>query len=404
MQIKELPPEFLDAKQVLQKIEQHGYQAYFVGGCVRDTLLHKELHDVDLATSAYPAEIKQIFPITIDTGIEHGTITVRYDRKSFEITTFRTESGYQDYRRPDQVTFVRSLKEDLQRRDFTINALAMTATGDVIDLFSGLRDLDQRLIKAVGDPEQRFQEDALRLMRAVRFGSQLDFCIEKQTLVAMYHKAALLEKISIERINAEFSKMMLGQTPMHGLEQMIKTKILQHIPVLSAYEPQLQQLISHVPAVRLKTNVEVWTLLAVALRLNSTKLKHLLRTWKNSNQLLNETVIATQAAQTMCQRELTAWELYQTGWVLLQQSAHVALLYRSTISLARLQKQYQKLPIKKRGELHINGKSLLKAGFTPGPNLGQVLEQLEKSVVAGELPNDTVALLKAAQKLNPKED
>ena len=146
MKIENLPSEFIDARKVLQVIEQNGFEAYFVGGSVRDTLLNLPIHDVDMATSAYPAEIKKIFKRTIDTGIEHGTVTVMFDHKGFEITTFRTESGYQDFRRPDKVTFIRSLKEDLKRRDFTINAFAMKENGEVIDLFNGMEDLQHHLI------------------------------------------------------------------------------------------------------------------------------------------------------------------------------------------------------------------------------------------------------------------
>ena len=168
MIIKHLPPIFEPARPVLQKIEDAGFEAYFVGGCVRDTILGDSIHDIDIATSAYPSEIKAIFNRTVDTGIEHGTVMILDHGTGYETTTFRTESGYQDYRRPDKVTFVRSLSEDLKRRDFTINALALKENGEVIDLFNGLDDLKHHLIKAVGDPNERFHEDALRMMRAVR--------------------------------------------------------------------------------------------------------------------------------------------------------------------------------------------------------------------------------------------
>lgn len=232
MKIEHLPVEFVDARKVLQVIEKHDYEAYFVGGSVRDTIIGLPIHDVDMATSAYPAEIKQMFKRTIDTGIEHGTITVMFDNIGFEITTFRTETGYQDYRRPDQVNFVRSLKEDLKRRDFTINALAMRENGDVIDLFDGIGDLRRHLIRAVGDPEQRFNEDALRMMRAVRFGSQLDFTIESDTFNAIKKHSSLLKKIAIERINVEFVKMMLGFAPGRGIQQMLETDMFNNVPFL----------------------------------------------------------------------------------------------------------------------------------------------------------------------------
>ena len=149
MQIKHLPTLFEPARPVLQKIETAGYEAYFVGGCVRDTILGDPIHDIDIATSAYPSEIKAIFKRTVDTGIQHGTVMILDHGTGYETTTFRTESGYQDYRRPDKVTFVRSLKDDLKRRDFTINALAMKEDGTVIDLFNGLSDLQNQIMRNV---------------------------------------------------------------------------------------------------------------------------------------------------------------------------------------------------------------------------------------------------------------
>lgn len=188
MIIKNLPIEFEEARPIMRAIEDAGYEAYFVGGSVRDTILGHAIHDVDIATSAYPEEIKKIFNHTVDTGIEHGTVMILDHGEGYETTTFRTESGYQDFRRPDEVTFVRSLKEDLKRRDFTINALAMRENGEVIDLFNGLDDLDNHIIRTVGEAYERFHEDALRMMRAVRFAGQLNFKIEQKNIIRNYRK------------------------------------------------------------------------------------------------------------------------------------------------------------------------------------------------------------------------
>ena len=220
---KDLPLEFMKAQPVIEALEQGGFEAYFVGGSVRDILLNQVIHDVDIATSAYPEEVKGLFQRTIDVGIDHGTVLVLYEEDQYEITTFRTESTYQDYRRPDSVTFVRSLAEDLKRRDFTINALAMNQQGEVIDLFDGMTDLANRLIRAVGLADERFNEDALRMMRGLRFASQLDFEIEKSTLAAITKHHALLGKISVERIQVEFVKMMLGKKRNRGLQAFIDT-------------------------------------------------------------------------------------------------------------------------------------------------------------------------------------
>ena len=180
IKIDNLPNIFTKAMPVLQRLEDAGFEAYFVGGSVRDVLLDRHVHDIDITTSAYPEEVKELFEKSIDTGIKHGTVTVLYEGESYEITTFRTESGYQDFRRPDHVTFVQNLDEDLKRRDFTINALAMDIRGQIIDPFNGVEDLKKRVIRAVGNPETRFHEDGRRMMRAVRFMSQLEFKLERK--------------------------------------------------------------------------------------------------------------------------------------------------------------------------------------------------------------------------------
>ena len=164
MRLSYLPSEFQKALPILEKIKAAGFEAYFVGGSVRDALLNRPIHDVDIASSSYPEETKQIFERTVDIGIEHGTVLVLENGGEYEVTTFRTEDVYVDYRRPSSVSFVRSLEEDLKRRDFTVNAFALNENAEVIDKFNGLADLDNRVLRAVGKAEERFNEDALRIM------------------------------------------------------------------------------------------------------------------------------------------------------------------------------------------------------------------------------------------------
>lgn len=210
MRLEKMPSEFQEALPVLEKIKEAGFEAYFVGGSVRDALLNRPIHDVDIASSAYPEEIKTIFPRTVDVGIEHGTVLVLEGQGEYEITTFRTEDVYVDYRRPSQVSFVRSLEEDLKRRDFTINALALNQEGEIVDLFNGLADMKNRTLRAVGVASERFNEDALRIMRGFRFQAGLDFDLEELTFQAMADCAPLLEKISVERIFIEFDKLLMA--------------------------------------------------------------------------------------------------------------------------------------------------------------------------------------------------
>lgn len=198
---------------IIENLQMHGYEAYAVGGCVRDSILAKRPQDWDITTSARPEEIKRLFPRTVDTGIEHGTVTVLLGRESFEVTTYRIDGVYVDSRHPKEVTFTNRLEEDLKRRDFTINAMAYNDDVRLVDVFGGMRDLNHHLIRCVGDPRERFTEDALRMLRAVRFSAQLDFPIEPATADAIRELAPNLSHISAERIQAELVKLLTSNHP-----------------------------------------------------------------------------------------------------------------------------------------------------------------------------------------------
>lgn len=199
------------AKKVLKTLNQNGFEAYVVGGCVRDLLMGKNPHDWDICTSSLPEETKKLFSRVIETGIKHGTVSVVMDGDLFEVTTFRVDGKYEDHRHPSEVRFVRSLQEDLSRRDFTINAMAIRADGMIEDPFHGQQDLALKKIRCVGEPDLRFQEDALRILRAMRFSSVLDFDIDSDTYDSMIKNAGLLKHISSERIQSELRKMIIGE-------------------------------------------------------------------------------------------------------------------------------------------------------------------------------------------------
>lgn len=205
-----IPP---GAARILRVLEDHGYEAFVVGGCVRDSLLGRNPNDWDITTSALPLQVKALFRRTIDTGLKHGTVTILMDGEPFEVTTYRVDGEYLDGRHPSEVTFTASLQEDLQRRDFTINAMAYSERKGLQDLFGGLPDLEKGLIRAVGDPAKRFGEDALRIMRAVRFAAQLGYEVEEDTVQAMKELAPTLSKISAERIAAELEKLLVSPHP-----------------------------------------------------------------------------------------------------------------------------------------------------------------------------------------------
>jgi len=204
-----------DVAKIIQILENAGYEAYAVGGCVRDSILGRQPNDWDITTSALPEQVKELFAHTIDTGIQHGTVTVMMHHVGYEVTTYRVDGEYEDSRHPKSVTFTASLEEDLKRRDFTINAMAYNERDGVVDLFGGRQDLENGVVRAVGDAKERFTEDALRMMRAVRFAAQLGYSIDEETLAAIREMAPTLAKISAERIQAELVKLIVSDHPEH---------------------------------------------------------------------------------------------------------------------------------------------------------------------------------------------
>lgn len=200
-------------KTIIQRLENAGYEAYAVGGCVRDSVLGRIPQDWDITTSAKPQEVKRLFSHTIDTGIRHGTVTVMLQKEGFEVTTYRIDGEYEDARHPKEVTYTANLLEDLKRRDFTINAMAYNESHGLVDAFDGIGDLERKVIRCVGDAKERFTEDALRMLRALRFAAQLGFTVEEQTFAAIRHLAPTIEKISAERIQTELVKLLVSDHP-----------------------------------------------------------------------------------------------------------------------------------------------------------------------------------------------
>lgn len=222
-------------KGILQRFQDAGYEAYLVGGCVRDILLHRVPNDWDICTSALPQEIISLFEHTAPTGVKHGTVTVFYGDASAEVTTFRKDGAYTDHRRPDAVRFTANLTEDLSRRDFTINAMAMDLEGKLIDPFDGQTDLDEKRIRCVGDPDKRFQEDALRMFRMLRFAAQLDFRMDGFAGEALDRNAGLAKFVAPERIRGELEKTLLSSQPFYATaaaEFGLLSAFLTHTPEL----------------------------------------------------------------------------------------------------------------------------------------------------------------------------
>ena len=403
MSLANMPTEFQAALPVLARLEAAGFEAYFVGGSVRDYLLGQASHDVDIATSAYPAEVKELFPRTVDVGIEHGTVLVLWEDGEYEITTFRTESAYQDYRRPQEVTFVRSLAEDLKRRDFTINALALTQTGELIDLFEGEKDLANGQIRAVGAAAERFNEDALRMMRALRFASQLDFEIESQTLAGIYQHSELLAKISVERIRIEFLKLMLGQARGRGLVHFVEAGCYQYCPSFAPFERQLLAL-SQLDPQRLTEEAQVWLVTLAVLELPPSEVATVLRAWKNSRQMITRVGLLYQGLQQRLGQAWTPLTLFEQG------RENVALIEQSLVyfgqepALEASLKAYDALPLYESHDLAVTGQDLLAlSGRQGGPWVGALLARLQIAVLEGEKPNQKESLLQHANQLLAEE-
>ena len=398
LKINNLPPIFTVAFPVLKQLEQAGYEAYFVGGSIRDLILNRPIHDIDIATSAYPEEVKRLFPKTIDTGIKHGTVTVLNDGASYEITTFRTESGYQDFRRPDHVTFVQNLAEDLKRRDFTINALAMNRAGEVIDLFNGLGDLQKHLIKAVGDPMKRFHEDALRMMRAVRFMSQLNFDLESQTKEAVSDLHQLLSKISVERIRDEFVKMGTGINSRDAFKIFLQTKLSESVPDFAGKS----DLLAIYPKLKFNPSMEtsLWSIIIILLKISDNQIARFMRDWKNSNAMTEKVRKIVALFDLISEKSPSDLELFNAGKDILLNTIDVAHILGQPINSEALVDRYTALPIKSMSELAIDGQFLIANGIKPGPKLGQILNEIKQKVISGELGNSKDDIQDYLQQIN----
>ncbi|HEP1635350.1 TPA: CCA tRNA nucleotidyltransferase [Streptococcus pyogenes] len=388
MKLMTMPSEFQKALPILTKIKEAGYEAYFVGGSVRDVLLERPIHDVDIATSSYPEETKAIFNRTVDVGIEHGTVLVLENGGEYEITTFRTEDVYVDYRRPSQVSFVRSLEEDLKRRDFTVNALALDENGQVIDKFRGLIDLEQKLLRAVGKAEERFEEDALRIMRGFRFAASLDFDIEAATFEAMRSHSPLLEKISVERSFTEFDKLLMAPHWRKGISAMIACQAYDYLPGLKQQEAGLNHLI-----VSLKDNFtfsdhhQAWAYVMISLAIEDPK--SFLKAWKTSNDFQRYVTKLIALYRIRQERSFEKLDIYQYGKEMASLVEGLRKAQSLSVDMDHIEALDQALAIHNKYDIVLNGSHLIKDfGMKPGPQLGLMLEKVELAIVEGRLDND----------------
>ena len=371
---------FVKAKPVIQQLKKNGFEAYFVGGSVRDFVMGREINDIDIATSAMPEEVKSVFERTFDVGIQHGTVLVLSGNEKYEVTTFRTESTYSDFRRPDSVTFVRSLLEDLNRRDFTMNALAMDESGKLFDYFEGNKDIENGIIRAVGNPETRFHEDALRMLRAIRFQSQIGFQIEECTLSAIKQNAENIKHISQERITIEFEKILMGKNASMAVKTLYDTGLVIHLNGLGMVPISL--MISNLDL--LVTIEEKWADFFIKSGIDPKKF---LVTWKCSSEKI-------QKAKSIVNCFHTVMEFGWSNPILFHYGLEIALSVEN-LRIAREYNHYdvndmfQKLAIKTKQELSVNGQDIMdwknKKG---GPWLSETIEKIVEHVLNGKLMNE----------------
>ena len=385
-------PLFLEALPIMQQLVDAGYEAYFVGGSVRDMLLHKPISDVDIATSATPQEVKEIFSHTVDVGIEHGTVMVIHHKEGYEVTTFRTEEGYEDFRHPDKVTFVRSLEEDLKRRDFTINALAIGIDDQLMDFFDGIGDLERQCIRCVGDAKERFNEDALRMFRAVRFVGQLGFQIEEKTKNAISLLKMNLSKVAVERMKVEFEKMIQSSFRKEALQLFVETGLYQACPLFDGKDEILLKL-AEFPLKEMSV-LQAWILFIDELNLSDKEVTHLLKSWKSSNEQIRDVLVGYKTYRARKEEEWNFFFAYACPYEVACEVEALLIAQDKSTSMKGLDATYHSLPIRSMNDIHLNGHDIIRILKLDkkGPIIGQVLKTVEKMILEQSISNDAEVL------------
>ncbi|CAM4043511.1 MULTISPECIES: CCA tRNA nucleotidyltransferase [Bacillus cereus group] len=392
---------FKKASSIIETLKQQGHEAYFVGGSVRDLIIDRPIGDIDIATSALPEEVMAIFPRHVPVGLEHGTVIVVENGEPYEVTTFRTESEYEDFRRPSSVQFVRSLEEDLKRRDFTMNAIAMTEEGKMVDLFAGQEAIQKREIVTVGNAADRFQEDALRMMRGIRFVSTLGFSLETKTKQAIETYGHLLEHIAIERITVEFEKLLTGTYCVKALKELVETKLFSYLPYLQMSEEKLLKATQY-KWDSFEADIEAWAFFLYCIGEEHPAV--FLRQWKFSNKKIKDIVAVLLTIRKRKEKDWDTVLLYKTGIHIAEMAERV---YEAMIesydhtAVNRVQTLFQALPIKSRQEMNVTGNDLLNwANKKPGPWVAEMIQKIEEAIVQGNVVNEKECIREWLQECN----
>ncbi|MCK4551311.1 MAG: CCA tRNA nucleotidyltransferase [Tenericutes bacterium] len=370
---------YLKGQNVIKKLLDHNYQAYFVGGFVRDRLLGLDINDIDITTNALPSEVQNIFEKTRATGIKYGTVTVFQGAQKYELTTFRADMNYIDHRKPERVVFSNDLAEDLKRRDFTINALAMDLNEKIVDMFSGIKDLELKLIRAIGDPDIRFKEDALRILRAFRFVSKLGFDIEEKTFKSIMKNIRLLAEISNERILSELKKLLIYPYKEKALKLMLEANISDVFPQL---EKGINLLSKHEGY-----EVEYLEFFALCFYLEKIDIPKIWRFSNKERAIINKIIELITVTENDQFNEMI---IFRLGKDLPLMANNISRLINPSNNQENIINQiYDNLPIYRTCDLKFKGQDILELSTLSNAEIiGDIIDDITYQVISGQINND----------------
>ena len=383
---------------VLERLEDSGHKAYLVGGCLRDMMMGRQPHDFDIATSAEPETVMSIFSDfeVIPTGIKHGTVTVMIDGEPIEITTFRKDSDYSDGRRPDSITFTDKVEDDLSRRDFTINAMAFGLDGEIVDPFGGKSDIKSRVIRTVGSAEDRFSEDGLRILRAIRFASVLGFTIERETKEAIHKLSRMLDKVSFERVFSEMSKIILSEKPSVQFREFkdVFSRVAPELAEIKDFEHTLETLDRVEPELALRFTALLHTL-------GEEQADSVLRNLKSDGVTIQKVTKLIRFFDTDIDSSKVAIKKLMSE---MGESDFFSLIKlkiadepEKTVELEKAKQIAERVIADKEcfklKDMAVKGDDLIKSGMAMGPEIGKTLSMLLDKVISEEVANDKDSLM-----------
>lgn len=381
-----------DVRMILNRFHENGYEAFIVGGCVRDSLLGDEPKDYDITTNALPTQVEQLFSDlkVVETGIRHGTVTVIINKEPYEITTYRTDVRYSDHRHPDEVRYALTLGEDLSRRDFTVNAMAYDEENGLIDSFNGVNDLNEGIIRCVGDPDTRFNEDALRILRCIRFASRYGFRIEENTESALFRNRELLRYVSVERIATEFNEII---TSNKANEYLSRYRI-----IFETVMPQLEDLdFSLVGKVKRRLYMRISALFVLD---DSLSAVGMLRHMHYSNKIIDEVSTLLDHVDSPLETDYDIRRMFfEIGIKATNDLLSLKKARGDDLDYGMIRKRIRELrkSFIARDQMNINGDDLMILGYR-GREIGQILDDLYEQILRDEIKNDHEELMKATLK------